>query len=69
MEMENASPRWWRTTAGIVAIWLAAIVAVYLLAEHFGHVFAALPYLLLLACPLMHVMMHRGHQGHGKHGG
>jgi hypothetical protein len=27
-------------------------------------VVGALPYLLLLACPLMHVFMHRGHGGH-----
>ena len=31
-----------------------------------GHGFGVLPFLLLLACPLMHVFMHRGH---GKHGG
>jgi hypothetical protein len=27
-----------------------------------------LPYLLLLACPLMHVFMHRGHGAGHKHG-
>jgi hypothetical protein len=26
-----------------------------------------LPYLILLACPLMHLFMHRGHGGH-QHG-
>ena len=26
-----------------------------------------LPYLFFLACPLMHVFMHRGHGGHAKH--
>jgi hypothetical protein len=26
-----------------------------------------LPYLILLLCPLMHIFMHRGHGGHGKH--
>jgi hypothetical protein len=27
-----------------------------------------LPYLLFLACPLMHLFMHHGHH-HGAHGG
>jgi hypothetical protein len=30
-------------------------------------VLGILPYLLLLACPLMHVFMHGGHGGHGGH--
>lgn len=33
---------------------------------HQGHVVGILPYLLLLACPLMHVLMHSGHTEH-KH--
>lgn len=28
--------------------------------------FSFLPYLILLACPLMHILMHRGHGGHGN---
>jgi len=39
----------------------------YLLSEHRAHFFGVLPYLLLLACPLMHFFMHRGH-GHGGQG-
>ena len=35
--------------------------------EHTAHVFGALPYVLLLACPLMHVYMHGGHGDHGSH--
>ncbi len=37
------------------------VIAYYLLAEHRAHVFAYLPYLILAACPLMHVFMHGGH--------
>lgn len=46
--------------------WLvfAAIAAFYLWTEHRAHLLGFLPYLLLLACPLMHLFMHRGH-GHG----
>lgn len=36
----------------------------FLLTEHTAHVFGELPYLLLAACPLMHLFMH-----HGRHGG
>ncbi len=38
--------------------------AFYIPQEQWGHAFGALPYLTLLACPLMHLFMHRGH-GHG----
>ena len=36
-----------------------------LLSEQRAHFLGALPWLLLLACTLMHVFMHRGHGGHG----
>ena len=45
-----------------------AIAAFYLYAEHRAYLLGALPWLLLLACPLMHSFMHRGH-GHHRHGG
>ena len=49
--------------------WIFGIVAaVFLISEHRAHVWGALPYLILLACPLMHVFMHGGHGGHGGHG-
>jgi len=40
-----------------------AVLGLYLLITHTGHVLTALPYLLLMACPLMHLFMHGGH-GH-----
>jgi hypothetical protein len=54
-------------------LWLGAClfgaIALYLLwGEHKAHIVGALPYLLLLSCPLIHVFMHRGH-GHGPHRG
>ena len=33
------------------------------ISEHRAHFFGALPFLLLLACPLMHVFMHGGRGG------
>jgi hypothetical protein len=42
-------------------------VGVLLFTEHRAHVLGFLPYLFLLACPLMHLFMHHGHGGHGHH--
>lgn len=43
-----------------------AVAAVFLIYEHTAHVLGALPFLLLLACPLMHIFMHHGHGSHGS---
>ena len=43
----------------------AAIAIFFLWEEHSAHILGAVPYLLLLLCPLMHYFMHGGH---GKHG-
>lgn len=50
----------------ILVVFLA-IAAFYLFTEHRAHLFGALPFLLLLACPLMHLFMHHGHGAHGGH--
>jgi len=55
----------WRSRGGWVLVAFGAIAAFFLLAEHRAHVFGVLPYLLLLACPLMHLFGHGGHGGHG----
>ena len=58
----------WGSRYAIGLLVLGAIAAYFLLSEHRAHFFGALPFLLLLACPLMHVFMHRGHGGHvGNH--
>ncbi|MBX3532629.1 MAG: DUF2933 domain-containing protein [Rhizobiaceae bacterium] len=54
------------TAANIVLYGLLAIAAFYLIAEHRAHLLGWLPWLLILACPLLHVFMHRGHGGHGR---
>jgi hypothetical protein len=40
---------------------IAAAAAFYILQDHWGHALGFAPYLLFLACPLMHLFMHRGH--------
>ena len=47
---------------GLAVTFPLAVVGAYLLWQHTGHVIYALPFLLLLACPLLHVFGHRhGH--------
>lgn len=50
-----------------VLLGFLAIAGFFLLTEHRAHVLGILPFLLLLACPLLH-LFHGGHGGHGKHG-
>ncbi len=52
-----STPLGWAVTLSLAAL------GAYLLWTHTGHVALALPYLLLLACPLIHVFGHR----HGHH--
>ena len=59
-------PRFWRSRYGVAFLIIAAVAAYFLLKEHTAHVAGYLPFLLLAACPLMHLFMHRGH-GHGGH--
>jgi hypothetical protein len=62
-------PLFWRSPAGLALLVVIAVGGFYLVTEHTAHLLGALPYLLLLACPLMHVFMHHGHGGHGhQHG-
>jgi len=52
-----------------ILIAFLVIAAFFLFTEHRAHLFGALPFLLLLACPLMHLFMHHGHGAHGSHDG
>jgi len=51
-----------------ISIAFLAVAAFFLLSEHLAHLLGALPFLLLLACLLMHLFMHHGHGAHGGHG-
>ncbi len=65
---DASRPPWWRTRSGIVLCGFLVVAGFYLVTEHTAHVFGALPYLLLLSCPLMHLFMHHGHGGGGQKG-
>jgi len=53
-----------RTALALVGF--LAIAGFFLLTEHRAHLLGALPFLLILACPLLHLF--HGHGGHGPDG-
>jgi hypothetical protein len=57
---------WLFSRTGIVTIGALAILALLVYSGHSAHLLGYLPFLLLLACPLMHIFMHGGH-GHSEH--
>lgn len=59
------APGFWRSRYALGLLVMGAIAAYFLASEHRAHFIGALPLLLLLACPLMHVFMHNGHGSHG----
>jgi hypothetical protein len=60
---------WLRSRSGLVLLAFLAIAGFFLVTEHTAHVLGVLPYLLLLACPLLH-FLHGGHgSGHDPHSG
>ena len=61
-----AAPPFWRSRYAVGLLVFGAVAAYFLLSEHRAHFIGALPYLLLLACPIMHLFMHHGHGGHGE---
>lgn len=54
--------RWWA-----IGLSLALVVAFFVLREHWGHALGLLPYILLLACPFLHLL--HGHGGKAHHDG
>ena len=49
--------------ARLAFLGFVVVAAFFLIAEHRAHVFEYLPFVLLAACPLLHLF--HGHGGHG----
>lgn len=68
IEPRSPSDHWFQSRTGLALIAFLAVAAFFLVTEHTAHVFGALPFLLLLLCPLLHLFMHgkhgKGHDGH-----
>lgn len=63
----DALPHAWTRRAKLAFAVFVAIAAFFLFTEHRAHVYSALPWLFLAACPLMHLFMHGGHGRHADH--
>lgn len=66
--MEHGNPnhktgRFGLSRSNVVLIAFIAIGGFYLVTEHRAHLLGWWPFLLILACPLMHLFMHHGHSG------
>lgn len=48
------------------AVLALVLITILLIIEHWSHLIIALPYLVLIACPIMHLFVHGGHPS-GKH--
>ncbi len=55
---------WFMSRGSLVVCVVLVTVGILLITGHEAHLLGALPYLLLLACPLMHLFMHGGHHPH-----
>ncbi|ATP08131.1 MULTISPECIES: DUF2933 domain-containing protein [Aeromonas] len=65
---QSDEPGFWRSRTGVAFIIIGSVAGYFLVTEHWAHFMGALPYLLLLACPLMHVFMHGGHGDNHENG-
>jgi Flp pilus assembly protein TadB len=60
---------WYRSRTGLVLLAFLVIAAFFLVTEHRAHTLSALPFLLVLLCPLLHLFLHGRHGGsHAGHG-
>lgn len=66
-QQNSGRTRFWGTRYSTGLIVLGAVAVYFLTTEHRAHALSALPVILLLVCPLMHVFMHGGH-GHHDNG-
>jgi hypothetical protein len=67
MQNENEPHETGSTGIRWVLIAFLGIAGFFLVTEHRAHVLGAMPYVLLLACPFLHMFLHRGHGHHGRH--
>lgn len=51
------TPSFWKSPAGLAWLVVMAVGGYCLFTEHKAHLYGVLPYLVLAACPLMHLFM------------
>jgi cell division protein FtsW (lipid II flippase) len=66
---QSDTTTWWRSRSTWALLGFLAIAGFFLFTEHRAHALLALAVILLLACPLLHLFGHSGHDdGQGGHG-
>jgi hypothetical protein len=66
--MPSQRPNWSHVNQWLLWLGLAAAVA-WLVLRHGAHLLEVAPFLIVLACPLMHLFGHGRHGGHVSHDG
>jgi hypothetical protein len=56
---------WLFSRRGVATLIAVSILGFLIFTGHGLHLLGWAPFLLILACPLMHFFMHGGHGGHG----
>ncbi len=64
----NNGGSWLFSRTGIATLVAVSVLGFLIYEGHGAHLLGYAPFLLILACPLMHIFMHGGHGGHGGHG-
>lgn len=64
--MNQTKKAWWKNRTNQALMAFLAIGGYLLWTGHQAHVIAALPWLLLGGCLVMHLFMHGGHGHHGR---
>jgi hypothetical protein len=62
---EGAQGSFFGSRSFFVLLAFLAMALVLLFSEHRAHFLGVLPFLFILACPLLHLFMHGGHGSHG----
>jgi hypothetical protein len=58
---------WLLSRTGVATCVALAVLGYLIYAGHSAHLLGALPFLLILSCPLMHFFMHHGHHHNHDH--
>ena len=65
--MNEKAGSWLRNRSNLALVAFLGVGGYFLWTEHQAHVIAALPWVLILGCLVMHLFIHGGH-GHGGSG-